>query len=185
MVEHARARIRFTYRDYCLLPEEKRYELIEGELLMTPAPGTQHQTVLQRLFKVVETFVTAQDLGRVWFAPLDVILSDEDVVQPDLLYVATARLGIVTERGLRGAPDLAVEVLSQATRERDPVVKRKLYAKYGVKEYWLVDPDGRTVEVLTLGQEGYETFRVFPEGTAVESPLLPGFRAEVGPLFAA
>lgn len=185
-MEHARARIRFTYRDYCLLPEEKRYELVEGELLMTPAPGgTKHQTVSQRLFKVLEAFVAARNLGRVWFAPLDVILSDEDVVQPDLLYVATARLEIVTERGLRGAPDLAVEVLSQATRERDLVVKRKLYAKYGVKEYWLVDPDGRTVEVLTLGQEGYETFRVFPEGTVVESPLLPGLRAEVGPLFAA
>lgn len=106
-MEHARTRIRFTYRDYCLLPEEKRYELIEGEVLMTPAPGTRHQTVLQRLFKVVETFVAAQDLGQVWFAPLDVILSDEDVVQPDLLYVARDRLGIVTERGLRAAPDLA------------------------------------------------------------------------------
>lgn len=183
-MEPAGARVRFTYQDYCLLPEEKRYELIEGDLLMTPAPGTRHQTVLQRLFKVVEAFVAARDLGRVWFAPLDVILSDEDVVQPDLLYVSKARLGIVTERGLRGAPDLAVEILSEATRERDRVVKRKLYAKYGVKEYWLVDPDGRAVEVLVLGQEGYQTFRVFPEGTTLESPLLPGWRAEVSPLFA-
>lgn len=183
-MEPVRARVRFTYRDYCLLPEEKRYELIEGELLMTPAPGTQHQTVLRRLFKVLEAFVSTRDLGQVWFAPLDVILSDEDVVQPDLLYVARDRLGIVTERGLRAAPDLVVEVLSEGTRERDRVVKRKLYAKYGVREYWLVDPDGRTVEVLTLGQEGYETSRVFPEGTAVESLLLPGLRAEVTPLFA-
>lgn len=182
-MEPARTRIRFTYRDYCLLPEEKRYELIEGELLMTPAPGTKHQTVLQRLFKVVEAFVAARDLGRVWFAPLDVILSEEDVVQPDLLYVSKPRLGIVTERGLRGAPDLAVEILSEATRERDRLVKRKLYAKYGVKEYWLVDPDGRAVEVLVLGQEGYQTFRVFPEGTVLESPLLPGWRAEVSLLF--
>lgn len=164
--------IKFTYQDYLWLPEDKRWEVLGGDLAMVPAPSWSHQTILKRLFRILDEHVTARGLGEVMFAPLDVVLSEEDVVQPDLLYIARDRLAIVTHRGVEGPPDLVVEVLSEGTRERDRVIKRKLYAKYGVQEYWLVDPDAKTVEVLRLGESGYETEQVYPRTSTLRSPLL-------------
>lgn len=175
--------VKFTYQDYCLLPEEKRYELIEGELLMVPSPSWTHQTILKRLFSILDAYVTEHRLGEVRFAPLDVILSEEDVVQPDLLFLSKDRLGLVTERGVRGAPDLVVEVLSEASSERDRTLKRKVYAKYGVREYWIVDPGARTIEVAGLGPGGLSTLQVYPVGTTFRSPLLEGFELPLDRIF--
>lgn len=166
---------RFTYEDYKLLPEGKRYEIIEGDLLVIPTPTIRHQRLLLHLVVELGSFVTERGLGTVLPAPMDVILSDENVVQPDLLFVARQRQGILDPAGgVHGAPDLVVEIFSAATAGRDQVVKRKLYGKYGVREYWIVDPTARSVEVLTVGQTGLDTWRVFPTGSLLSSPLLVG-----------
>ena len=159
-----RAKVRFNYRDYCLLPEEKRYELIDGELYMAPAPGSVHQFILRNLGFLLWGFVRSNQLGQVVFAPLDVILSEEDVVQPDLLFVSRERQHIISDRGCEGPPDLVVEVLSPSTQQRDRVLKRKLYASYGVLELWLVDPESRTIEVLALEANDFATRGVLPRG---------------------
>lgn len=175
---------RFTYEDYKLLPEDKRCEIVEGDLLMTPSPIFRHQVVLKRLMMRLGAFVDAGGLGEVVSAPMDVVLSAENVVQPDLLFISQERMNIVDPMGpVNGAPDLTVEVLSPSTSGRDQILKRKLYAKYGVREYWVVDPDGRTVEVLTQSSTGLETYRVFPVGSVLTSPLLPGLAIPVADLF--
>lgn len=176
---------RFTYEDYLLLPEDKRYELIEGELLVTPAPTAQHQRILLELAVRLSTHVKAAGLGQVLPAPTDVILSSESVVQPDILFVTRQRLAIINPLGgVHGAPDLVVEILSPSTAGRDQVFKRKLYGKYGVREYWIVDPAASAIEVLVLGPVGLETSRVFPWGSALVSPLLPDLILAVDEVFA-
>lgn len=162
-------KIKFTYQDYLLAPEDKHYELIEGDLMMTPSPIWEHQNVIGNLFRILDDYVLNRNLGKVVLAPLDVILSDETVVEPDLLYIAKERLNIVKDGYVRAAPDLVIEVLSPSSKNRDLEIKRKLYGKYGVREYWIVDSDAQTVEVTVLGETGLETLRVFPTGAKVQS----------------
>ena len=177
--------VRYKYRDYIDLPEseEKRYELIDGELYMLPSPTPKHQQILGTLLVSFAEFVADRALGTVLIAPLDVVLSDEDVLQPDVLYISTARQSIVTDQNIRGAPDLVVEVLSPGTADRDRTIKRARYLKFGVREYWIVDPETRTIEVLKAGQTDSETVRVFSEGTSAISPLLEGLTIDVTGLF--
>lgn len=175
---------RFTYNDYKLLPEGKHYEVIEGDLLVTPAPNVTHQRISRRLFVRLVEFVEWQGAGEVLSAPTDVILSEYNVVQPDLLFVAGNRLEIMDpEGGVRGAPDLVIEILSPGTASRDQVVKRKLYAQYGVREYWIVDPAAKSVEVLTESPQGLETWHVFTGVAILISPLLAGFECPVADIF--
>jgi Uma2 family endonuclease len=174
----------FTYEDYKLLPEDRRHEIVEGELLVTPAPGTRHQRILVRLILKLAAFVEAGSLGTVLPAPTDVVLANESVVQPDLLFVTRERLGIIDPAAVHGAPDLVVEVLSPSTASRDQVVKRKLYARYGVREYWIVDPVASSIEVLVKCQAGLGTGRVFSAGSLLTSPLLPGLSLSVDDVFA-
>lgn len=178
-----RAKVRFNYRDYCLLPEDKRYELINGELYMPPAPGSFHQFILRNLGFLLWDFVRSNELGEVAFAPFDVILSDEDVVQPDLLFVSQERRDIISDRGCEGPPDLVVEVLSPSTERRDRELKRKLYANYGIRELWLVDPESRTIEVLGLEADDFATRGVYPEDTSLSSPMISGLSLPVGQVF--
>jgi Uma2 family endonuclease len=176
---------RFTYEDYKVLPEDKRYEIIEGELLVTPAPTARHQGILLELLVKLSTHVKTNGLGKVLPAPTDVILSHENVVQPDILFVGKQRLEIVNPAGgIHGAPDLVVEILSPSTAGRDQLVKRKLYGKYGVREYWVADPAAASIEVLVLRDTGLETWRVFPMGTTLSSPLLPDMQVSVDEVFA-
>ncbi len=177
--------VKFTYRDYINLPEseERRYELIAGEFYMVPSPSAVHQSIVFRLAKILDAFVEQNGLGRVFIAPLDVVLSEIDVLQPDILFISRSREGIITEQNIQGAPDLAVEVLSPATAERDRTLKKARYLKYGVREYWIVDPLARAIEVLKAGQTEFETVRVYPEGTHALSPILPGLRVDVSEVF--
>lgn len=184
-----KAQIKFTYEDYKSLPyvERQRFELLEGELIpMTPSPGFAHQAVSLELATQLHIFVKAKGLGTVLEAPFDVVLGspgEEQVVQPDILFVLKDRQQIIHEEEIRGAPDLVVEVLSPSTEEKDQVFKRTLYAKYGVQEYWIVDPDAKTIEVLTLGERGYERARLYTNGDALESPLLVGLRISLHEVF--
>lgn len=175
---------KFTYAEYRLLSEDQRYEVIEGELLMTPAPNVRHQRISRRLNHRLTTFVETGGYGEVLYAPTDVILSTENVVQPDLLFVSKERLTILDPDGaVNGAPDLVVEILSPSTASRDRIAKYRLYSKYGVREYWVVDPEARTVEVLVQGSGGLQNWRLFSEGSAVTSPLLPGISVPVAEIF--
>ena len=146
-----------TYREYAALPADgRRYEIHDGELSVTPAPSPQHQRIVRNLCLVLQVHVTAHHLGEVLPSPLDVILSDTVIVQPDLVYLETLRLGAISHRGVEGPPTLVVEVLSASTVLADRTTKRQLYARYRVPFYWLVDPEARAVEVLQLGPGGYE-----------------------------
>lgn len=177
------SKIKFNYHDYTLLPEDKRYELIEGDLHMTPAPVTAHQIISGRLhFRLME-HVQKKGLGIVLAAPTDIVLSEEDVVQPDILFISNERRGIIKPENIRGAPDLVIEILSPSTAERDLVIKKKLYARHAVREYWIVNPDEKTIEVMTWSEDGFKTVQVYPSGSTLRSPLLTGFSLATGEVF--
>jgi Uma2 family endonuclease len=145
-----------TYEDYLLFPDDgKRHEIIDGDHYVTPAPKTKHQRISANLTVALVSFVKRRRMGLVLAAPSDVILSDENVVQPDLLFVSAARASIVTEDNIHGAPDLVVEIISETTRKKDEVTKRKLYERFGVQEYWVVDPELETVKIFRRAQQGY------------------------------
>jgi Uma2 family endonuclease len=179
----SKPRIKFTVNDYMTTPPDKRYQLLDGELILAPAPSINHQRIIGRIFTALDQFVTARGLGYVVLAPCDVVLSSYDVVQPDILFVSRARSGIVTEANLQGAPDLVVEVLSPATEEYDRGYKRTLYGRHGVREYWLVDPETQRVEVLVGGAEGLAPAATYRRGQALASPLLGGLTIELDQLF--
>jgi Uma2 family endonuclease len=172
----------FTYTDYLQLPGEERYEIISGELFLAPAPGERHQAVSRNLGFLLWQHVRERKLGEVYYAPLDVVLSDTDVVQPDLVFVSEERRHLIRAEGLFGAPDLVVEILSPATRERDLGPKMHLYFRSGVREYWVVDPEEQAVLVYLPG--GFALHGRFRPGQPLSSPLLPGFAPDPRELFA-
>ena len=178
-----RSRIKFTYEDYKHTPEDKRYELLDGELIMVLAPRTAHQRTSRDILIPINTFVAENDLGEVFIAPCDVVLSDTDVVQPDLLFVSKERSHIINEDNIRGAPDLVIEILSPSTAQRDRTLKRTLYALHGVPEYWQADTDAKIAMVLTLDNGEYKVAGIYGEGQMLVSPLLQGFTLEIDKIF--
>lgn len=182
----AGVQVRFTYGDYRLLPENgKRYQLIDGDLRMTPSPTSWHQSVSGRLQFLLTQFLEQRGLGKVFDAPLDVILSDTDVVQPDLLFISTAHRDRIAPEGIQGAPDLVVEILSPSSRDLDLTVKRKLYARHGTIEYWIVDPDARAIALYRLQEAPDRPAATFHAGQTLQSPLLPGLNLVVDDVFRA
>ena len=178
--------VKFTYKDYQHTPEDQRYELLDGELIMAPAPNLEHQRIDAKLGWRLAQFVEERDLGEVFFAPCDVVLSNTDVVQPDLLFVSNERSHLLLGgANVLGAPDLAVEILSPSTAGRDRTLKRGLYAKHGVKEYWLVDPDAQTVTVLRLDGGAFAVVGLYGKGQTMTSPSLAGFTADLNEIFGA
>ncbi|MEP6994532.1 MAG: Uma2 family endonuclease [Acidobacteriota bacterium] len=177
------AALKFTYEDYALLPEDRRYEVIDGEPFLTPAPTTFHQIVKGRIKRFLDDFVEAASLGLVLDAPCDVVLSDYDVLQPDILFVSTARASIVGEKYVGPAPDLVIEVLSPATETRDRAAKAKRYATFGVREMWLVDPAAHTIEVMVNSEDGFRRQALYGEGDTVRSVILPGLEFLAAPVF--
>jgi Uma2 family endonuclease len=168
-----RANVRFNYNDYVQLPEDKRYEILDGDLFMVPAPGIKHQSVSLNLSMALFQHIKDNRLGRLLEAPCDVILSNEDIVQPDILFIRSDHSGIVGELNIQGAPDLVIEILSPGTREKDLEIKRKIYARFGVQEYWIVDPAAETVEVLIRSAIGFATAGIFGKSDRLSSPLMP------------
>ena len=167
---------RLTYDDFCLLPEDgKRREIIAGELLVTPSPQLPHQRAVTRLTIRLGEFVASHHLGEVFVSPFDVVFSEFDVVEPDLLYISNARAGVLTGKNVQGAPDLVVEVLSETTVRADRSIKLKLYGKFGVEEYWIIDPNGPSAEIYRRGEEGLNLVAKLSAADALSSPLLPGF----------
>ena len=167
------ARVILTYDDYAALPADgRRYELYEGELIVTPAPRPRHQLVIGNLHVLMAEHVRLHGLGKVFLSPIDVILSRITVLQPDLVYLDTARLGIVTARAIEGAPTLVVEVLSPSTDVRGRGAKQALYARYGVPYYWIVDAGARTVQALRLSGDSYAQIASLEETTPAALPPL-------------
>ena len=176
--------IKFTYDDYRNTPDDGRYELLDGELVMAPAPSLRHQRIDTRLSSLLHVFVTERGLGEVFCPPCDVLLSATDVVQPDLIFVAREQRRILAAGdAVRGAPDLVVEILSPSTAARDRTLKRVLYARHGVREYWLVDPDAETVAVMVLSNDGFKVEAVYGQGQTLTSPTLPGFTVNLDEIF--
>ena len=182
----ANPQFKFTYQDYCLMPEDKRYELLGGIFFVTPSPSVMHQRVAANLEAIMRDFVRKNELGEVLDAPLDVILSPYDVVQPDIIFISHARSSIVTEANIKGAPDLLVEVLSPSTKERDYTIKKKLYANHGVRELWLVNPMSQTAEVFDLESDPAGTSPRFYTRLAKEaaaSKVLNGLQVDLREVF--
>jgi Uma2 family endonuclease len=173
-------RDQWTYEDYKRLPDDNwRYEVIEGELLMSPAPNTHHQRVIARLEFAMMKYVEANKLGEVLHAPIDVRLGDlANPVQPDVLFICQDRLDIIRKDWIEGAPDLIVEVLSPSNWIDDRRTKYRIYVLAGVREYWIVDPDKRQIEIFTLRGSDYELRGRFGPGERAASEVLSGF--EIG-----
>jgi len=174
----------WTEPDYFGLPDTNRLiELSEGELVMPPHPTHTHQAVLARLFVELRTFVQAHDLGTVQLAPLPVRLWPGKIREPDILFVAKEHADRIGEK-LYGPPDLVMEVTSPGTRRIDRVEKFVEYAQAGVREYWIVDPDSRTVEVFVLREGAYELLGKWDDGEMARSEVLEGFEVAVEEAFA-
>lgn len=179
---------RLTYEDYLAIPPDgKRHELIDGEHYVSAAPNVRHQRVSANLHFHLAQVVRRGGLGELFYAPLDVKLSDFDVVQPDIVFLARENARRLTESHLAGPPDLVVEVLSEGNRRHDEVVKRHLYDRSGVAEYWIVDPELETVKVYRRREGGgFERVAELAaeRGERLESPLLPGLSLPLVDLFA-
>lgn len=172
-----------TYADYAALPDDGlRWELLDGELAMTPAPKTRHQEVLRRLVVYFSQLLERHGGGRVFMAPFDVVLAETVVVQPDLVFVADADVHRITEANLQGPPSLVTEVISDPTR--DLVRKRELYARFAIREYWAVNPDLDRVEVFNLAGDTYPAPTVLEPGDHLATDLLPGLTIDVANLLA-
>ncbi len=183
MVEPTTA-TRYTYDDYRKTPDDERWELLNGELVMPPAPNIEHQMIVGDLYTHVKAFVKQNSIGQVLLAPCDVVLSNENVVQPDLLFVSYERRGIITRENVRGAPDLVVEVLSPGSVSRDWREKMDVYAEHGVREYWIVDPDARRAWVMTRSEAGgFDEAGNYGVGDALESVVLEGFDLDLAEVF--
>lgn len=173
---------KLTYDDYARIPPDgHRHEIIEGEEFMTPAPETEHQRLSRKFGVKLDDHVTRNALGEIFHAPIDVVLSPEDIVQPDIVFISTSRSAIITPKNIQGAPGLVVEILSPFTATIDRGRKRALYERAGVREYWIVDPQSRTVEVHEFGSP--RRVRIYKEGQAFESALFPGLTVRLSDLF--
>lgn len=175
----------YTTEDYFALTDEyPRHEVLEGELIeMTPAPTSKHQRISRKLMVVLDAYCQAKQLGEVFDAPIDVVLSPRTVVQPDLIFIAQARRPQLIKEHITGAPDLVIEILSPATSARDLNQKRKLYARYEVKEYWIVDPDDETIEIQRLHGNVFSTLAIYEKGQSLTSPTFEGLTVDVGQVF--
>lgn len=175
---------RLTYDDLASIPYDgRRHEIITGEHFVTAAPLKRHQLAVQNIAFAFESFVRPRKLGCVFGCPVDVVLSEYNVVEPDVIVILNDRLPQYNERNFQGAPNIVVEVLSESTVRRDRGEKLKLYAKHGVQEYWIADADTRSVEVYCFHQ-GSHAPKLFHAGDVLTSCVLPGFQLPVSEIFA-
>jgi Uma2 family endonuclease len=178
---------KLTYEDFLLFPDDgKRHELIDGEHYVTPSPNRDHQRIVGRLHLLIGSWLEDHPIGEAFLAPFDVVISNHDVVEPDLLYVSTRRADdILTRANLQGVPDLVIEVASPGTRKRDATLKRRLYEQSGAAEYWIVDPE---LEVIRVYRRDGNTFGDPEEftrehGHVLTTPLLPGLDIPLARVF--
>ncbi|HEV2855871.1 MAG TPA: Uma2 family endonuclease [Thermoanaerobaculia bacterium] len=176
---------KLTYDDYLLFPEDDglRHEILDGEHYVTAAPFFRHQFLAGRLYLRLGRFVEERDLGVAVFAPVDVLLSPYDIAQPDLLFISKERAGIITKKNLQGAPDLVVEILSESTRRRDGGIKLERYDRFGVGEYWMLDPDSKAAWVYRRDGGRLRRAAELSAEDVLTSPLLPGLEIRLAEVF--
>ena len=172
-----------TYEDYRKTSDDQRYELLDGVLVVLPTPNIAHQRVLGDLLCELFDFLKDKELGEA-FMRVAVVLSNTNVVDPDITFVSAGRMDIIGIDDVQGAPDLVVEVISPSDPARDLVRKRVIYARHGVGEYWVVDPDARLIRVMALEGGGYRVTGEYGVGDKLTSPTLKGLALEVEDVFA-
>ncbi len=172
-----------TYEEYIKLPEGAPYQLIGGELVMEPAPETYHQTISIKLTLQLANYVEKNDLGTVLYAPVDVHLNQRNVYQPDLLFISKERSHIIETKNINGVPDLVIEILSASNAYYDLRKKYKVYEQCGVKEYWIVDPEEKSVQVYMLESGRYILQQEVTEQGQVTSSIIPGLIVEIEEIF--
>ena len=180
------AGVNLTYDNYLLFPDDgQRHELIDGEHYATPTPRTRHQAIVVNLTGMIWNYLQEHPVGRVFTAPLDVILSNYDVVEPDLLYLSHERASEVLRDWVRGPPDLVVEIGSPGTRKRDETIKKRLYERFAVSEYWIVDPELDTVKVYRRTGERYTRVAELSleNKDVLTTRLLPGLEMPLSRIF--
>ena len=176
--------IKSTYEDYLTTPADERYELLDGDLIMVPAPNIKHQRVQLELATQLSQFIKNRALGELLIAPCDVVLSDTTIVQPDLLFVSREREHLLSDgEKVRGAPDLAVEILSPSSADKDRGIKRDLYGRHGVTEYWVVDPIAETVSIHRRREGVLAATDSFGRGQTLRSPLFAGLELHLDDIF--
>ena len=175
----------WTYEDYAALPDDgNRYEIVNGVLIMTPAPSPEHQDIVGEIFSALRTHIKLAGQGRVFTGPIDVDLGPKNVYQPDLVVVLNTHLDRVAEKKIIGAPDLVVEVASPSTAAYDRLTKYEKYAHAGIREYWLVKPTSRSVEVLVLEGREYRSLGIFRGEQTLPSRIVPDLPVGVERFFA-
>jgi Uma2 family endonuclease len=175
-VERQHSTTKLTYADYLRFPDDGlRHEIIDGEHYVTPSPATRHQRISRNLLHLIQTYLDSHQIGEVFAAPFDALLSDFDVVVPDLLYLSNERSRFLTSKNLQGPPDLVIEILSPSTRTRDKRLKRDLYERVGVEEYWVVNPDEDRVDVYRRSAGAFAEPVSVPRSGTITTPLLPDF----------
>ncbi|OIP41327.1 hypothetical protein AUJ95_03490 [Candidatus Desantisbacteria bacterium CG2_30_40_21] len=174
----------WTYEDYLTLPNDgKTYQIIGGDLFMTAAPLIYHQAISRNLAFIIWEFVKDHDIGDVFFSPIDVVFSSTNVVQPDIIYISKERLDIKKEKAIFGAPDLIIEILSPTTLQMDVLLKKVLYQRFGVREYWIVDPKEQKVDVFVLEGGKYEPKGTFFHQDVVEVKMIQGLKVNLTDVF--
>jgi Uma2 family endonuclease len=179
---------RLTYDDFLLFPEGDglRHEIIDGVHYVTAAPNLRHQDLIGKLYLALGNFLAGRPgTGRVFLSPVDVIFTIHDIVEPDLVFVAADQLVIMTEKNIQGAPAIVVEVVSKSTRRRDERIKKQLFERGGVREYWIVDPDRSQVIVHRRNSASFNALTPLTaaDDAVLTSPLLPGFSLSIPELF--
>lgn len=176
--------LQFTYSDYKDFPEDgKRYEILEGGLLMVPSPFSLHQAVSINLAFSLVTHVKENKLGKIFCAPFDVVLSEITVVQPDIIFISTNNSGILTEENIKGVPDILMEIISKSSRKNDEILKKRIYAQSGVNEYWIIDPEHKQIEIYMEPHKGYTLWKKFSSGDIVFTPTFPKLNLSLTELF--
>jgi len=174
-----------TTEDYQRLPETgPRYQLIEGDLYRTPSPNRFHQDISRNLTFIFGTWLAENQSGKFYHAPFSVYLDEFDVFQPDILFVSNERSSILSDRGAEGAPDFIVEILSPRTAKIDRENKRKMYARHGVTELWIIEPESRRIAIYRHDINAQEPHAVHEEGDIIETPIFPGLRIDTRRIFA-
>ncbi|MEW5786191.1 MAG: Uma2 family endonuclease [Bacillota bacterium] len=172
-----------TYEDYRKLPEGAPYQLVGGELVLTPAPGTYHEIISFNLGLALGKFAVSHQLGRVLFAPIDVYLNETETYQPDIIFIARERIEIIEPARINGAPDLVVEILSPATAYYDLRKKYKVYERSGVREYWIIDPEEKSAQIFLLKEGKFALDQEAATQGIVTSHVIEGFAVSLETIF--